>query len=132
MRSRYLTEDQNEKRRQQNWLNRCDRRHISEAYPNVNKIVIEYEIEHRSVFGEVNEIHTSAYTPDSESTFIIECLNRECTSGIFDLKDDIFSMVREKSSDYEGEQRCTGSEAPDHMYQSCSGKVKYKIHIDYK
>lgn len=132
MRKGYLTEAQNEKRRQQNWLNHYDRRQISEVYPDVNKIVIEYEVEHRSVFGEVNEKHISTQYPDFESTFIIECLNRECTSGIFDLKDDIYSMVREKISDYEGEQRCTGSEAPDHMYQSCSGKVKYKIHIDYK
>ena len=132
MRKGYLTEAENHKRRLQNYLNHCDRRQISELYSEVNKIVIEFEVEHSSAFGEVHKKHVFIFNINSEATFIIDCLNRECTSGIFDLKDDIYSMGREKISDYEGEQRCTGSEAPDHMYQSCSGKIKYKIHIDYK
>lgn len=129
---RYMTERQNEQQRLQNKMSRYDHRLISSVFPTVVKIVIEYEVEHRSAFGESREKHVSTHTPDMIATFLIDCLNRECTSGIFDLKSDIYSMVRESKSILEGEQKCSGSEAPDHMYQSCSGHLKYKIIIEYK
>lgn len=128
----YLTEKQNEQQRLQNKMDHYDQRLISSVFPNVAKIVIEYEVEHKSAFGERSEKHVSIHMPDMIATFLIDCLNRECTSGIFDVKNEIYSMTRETESLLECEQKCTGCEAPDHMYQSCSGHLKYKITIEYK
>lgn len=127
-----MTEKQNEQQRLQNKMSHYDHRLISSVFPTVDKIEIEYEVEHRSAFGESREERVSTHMPGMIAIFLIDCLNRECTSGIFDLKSDIYSMVRESKSVFEGEQKCSGSEAPDHMYQSCSGHLKYKITIEYK
>ncbi|MBR4041801.1 MAG: hypothetical protein IKJ09_05805 [Bacteroidaceae bacterium] len=129
---RYMTERQNEQQRLQNRMSRCDHRLISSVFPTVGKIVIKYEVEHRSAFGASRKEHVSTHMPGMIATFLIDCLNRECTSGIFDLKSDIYSMVRESKSILKGEQKCSGSEAPDHMYQSCSGHLMYEIIIEYK
>ena len=127
-----MTRKQNEERRRQNWLNLYDVRTISAVFPNIEKIVIEYEVIHKSVFGNQKETHTLTYSSNSQANFIIECLNGECTSGYFDLKNVISTMVCEKLSTFEGTLNCTGSEAPDHIYQRCSGNLSYNISIEYK
>ena len=113
-------------------MNLYDERLVSVVFPNVEKIVIAYEVIHKSVFGNQKETHTSTYSPNSQANFIIECLNGECTSGYFDLKNVISTMDREKISISEGKLDCKGSEAPDHIRQSCSGTLTYKISIEYK
>lgn len=69
----------------------------------MRKIVIEYEVEHRSAFGERCGKHISTHMSDMIATFLIDCLNREC-SGFFDLKSDIYSMVRDNKRIFVGEQ----------------------------
>lgn len=127
-----MTRKQNEERRRQNWLSLYDERLVSAVFPEIEKIVIEYEVIHKSVFGNQKETHTSTYSPNLQANFIIECLNGECTSGYFDLKNVISTMVCENLSTSEGTLDCKGSEAPDHPYQSCSGTLIYKINITYK
>lgn len=128
----YMTRKQNEERRRQNWLNLYDERLVSAVFPNVEKLVIEYDITHTSIFGVLNENKITTLSPNSQANFIIECLNGECTFGYFDLKNVISKMVRERLSTSEGSLDCKGSEAPDHLYQSCSGILTYKISIEYK
>ena len=67
---RYMTERQNEQQRLQNKMSRYDHRLISSVFPTVVKIVIEYEVEHRSAFGESREKHVSTHTPDMIATFL--------------------------------------------------------------
>lgn len=70
--------------------------------------------------------------PTHTCVFEVNYLNRECTCGYFDLKDDVWNMVRGKEIERTGTIDCKGSEAPDHMYQSCGGSLEYKITIAYK
>lgn len=126
-----MTRKQNEERRRQNWLNLYDVRTISAVFPNIEKIVIEYEVIHKSVFGNQKETHTLTYSSNSQANFIIECLNDECTSGYFDLKNVISTMACEKLSTSEGILDCKGSEAPDHIRQSCSGTLTYNVNVAY-
>jgi hypothetical protein len=127
-----MTRKQNEERRRQNWLSLYDERRVSAVFPNIEKIVIEYEVIHKSILGDPNQPNTLTYSPNSQANFIIECLNGECTFGYFDLKNVISTMACEKLSTSEGTLDCKGSEAPDHPYQSCSGTLIYKINITYK
>lgn len=132
MPKQYMTRKQNEELRSQRWLFLYDERLVSSVFPNVEKIVIEYEIEHKSIFGDSKKTESTTYSPNSKANFIFECLNGECTSFYFDLKNVISTMVCEKLSTSEGTLDCKGSEAPDHLYQSCSGTLTYKISIEYK
>lgn len=101
-----MTRKQNEERRRQNWLNLYDERLVSAVFPNIEKMVIEYEVIHKSVFGNQKRTHTSTYSPNSRANFIIECLNGECTSGYFDLKNVISTIVCKKLSTLEGRLNC--------------------------
>ena len=132
MPKQYMTRKQNEERRRRNWLNLYDERLVSAVFPNIENIVIEYEVIHKSIFGVLNENKIITLSPNSQANFIIKCLNGECTSGYFDLKNVISTMACEKLSTSEGTLDCKGSEAPDHLYQSCSGTLTYKISIAYK
>lgn len=132
MARKYMTERQNEEQKRKLRMALYDHRRISEAYPDIEQIQIAYEVEHRSAFGISKENHTATYKPDHTNNFMIDCLNRECTTGFFDLKSEIWSMMRTKKAELSGEMRCKGSEAPDHMYQSCDGSLKYTIIITYR
>lgn len=127
-----MTEQQNEDQKRKRRMAVYDQRRISEVFPDVEQIQIAYEVEHRSAFGISKESHTATYGPEQTNNFTIDCLNRECTSGFFDLKNEIWSMMHSKQTDLSGEMRCNGSEAPDHMHQSCGGSLKYTITISYK
>lgn len=127
----YMTDCQNEEQKRKLRMTLYDQRRISDVYPDVVQIQIAYEVEHRSAFGIIKENHTATYKPDHTNNFTIDCLNRECTSGFFDLKNEVWNMIHSKQTEQSGEMNCKGSEAPDHMYQSCGGSLKYSITIEF-
>lgn len=127
----YMTDRQNEELKRKLRMALYDQRRISDVYPEVAQIQIAYEVEHRSAFGISKENHTATYKPDFTNNFTIDCLNRECTTGFFNLKSEIWNMIHSKQTELSGEMSCKGSEAPDHMYQSCGGSLKYSIMITY-
>ena len=64
-------------------------------------------------------------------SFVLDCLNVECSSAGFDLKNEIYSMYRDHLTKKSGEMRCDGQEAPDHPEQRCSGSLLFTIIITY-
>lgn len=72
------------------------------------------------------------YDPSRECVFEIDCMNNECSVGYFDLKSDIYEMIRKKEELKEGTLRCKDCEAPDHQYQRRGSSLSYKIHIKYR
>ena len=108
-----------------------DVRRVEEVFPDIEKIVISYHLFHGSVFGVQNEDRVWTINPDSPAVFVIDCLNRECSSDGFNLNDDIYSMWRECLTEKSGELICKGQEAPDHPEQSCDSFLRYKIVIIY-
>lgn len=129
-----MTEKQNEKNKRKLREALTDNRIICDVYPTVEKIIIEYTIKYQTPFptDSVNESYTLTYSINHRNDYKIDCPNRECTQGFFDLNDVIFNMVREKEETQNGFLRCVGAEAPDHMYQSCPGVLTYVIRIQYK
>lgn len=132
MRRGYMTDRENEEQKRRTRYMLQDRRLISEVYPEVEQIVIEYAVEHRSAFGIGKDSRTITCAPSHSCIFEVDCLNRECTCGYFNLKEEVWSMVRGKETERTGTMNCKGSEAPDHLYQSCGGSLEYKITIAYK
>ena len=97
-----------------------------------SSIEIHYQLQHNSAFGSLDKEGTRNVNLQSQMCFVFDCLNRECTSAGFDLKDEIYSMRRNHQTEKSGEMRCEGQEAPDHPEQSCDSVLKYSIRISYK
>jgi hypothetical protein len=128
-----MTEAQFEKMKQeQRWCRYMDTRRIEEVFPNIAKIEITYQLHHGSAFGNQDKEGTWVVNLHSQMDFTIDCLNRECSSAGFDLKDEIYSLYRDKLTKKSGEMKCKGQEAPDHPEQSCDGRLKYTIKVLYK
>lgn len=128
----YITEKANEKLKLTMRMNAHTGIRMEQFYPTVEKIVIQYVREHTSFCGLSHKEGTWTITPQSEVYFLIECLNRECTSAGFDLRSVIGSAIRNHETVVSDTMRCQGSEAPDHPEQRCDGKLIYTIKISYK
>lgn len=130
---KHMTEAQFEKmKREQHCLRYMDTRRIEEVFPDIASIKISYQLQHSSAFGSQDKEGTWNVNLQSQMCFVLDCLNRECTSAGFDLKDEIYSMRRNHQAEKSGEMRCEGQEAPDHPEQSCDGHLKYTIKISYR
>ncbi len=128
-----MTEAQFEKFKQEQQRSRyMDTRRIGEVFPGIEKIVITYHLHHGSAFGNQDKEGTWNVNLQSQMCFVLDCLNRECSSAGFDLKNEIYSMRRDYLTEKSGEMHCDGQEAPDHPEQSCDGTLQYTINISYK
>ena len=119
-------------KREQMRIRYMDTRRVEEVFPDIEKIELSYNLHHSSAFGSQDKEGAWIITPQSQMVFVIACLNRECSSGGFDLKNEIYSMRRERQTEKTGTMSCEGQEAPDHPEQSCNGSIKYEIKITYK
>jgi hypothetical protein len=66
------------------------------------------------------------FFPDSYAVFIIDCLNRDCVDGGFDLTQVIRAMIRDRRESAEGDLSCEG-EGPSAGHSS----ITYKVAIKY-
>lgn len=128
-----MSEAQYEKlKREQACIRYMDTRTKEEVFPDIEKIEIIYHLHHGSAFGNQERDWTWNVNMQSQIDFVIECLNRECTSIGFDLKNEIYDMYKERKTEKTGTKHCDGQEAPDHPEQRCDGTIKYMIKISYK
>lgn len=104
---------------------------VEQRYPTVEAIDIEYVLDHTSFAGRSHEERTWHVTPQSEIAFVIECLNHECTSVGFDLRNVISTAIHRHQTEVFGKMRCEGQEAHDHPEQRCDGHLTYTIRINY-
>lgn len=128
----YMTEQENERQKSKlrSW-HYSQLHNISDYYPTVASIIITYHQIHRSAFGTNDKKNVLNYDTTSRDDFLIVCLNRECTSIGFNLEHIISDMVTHKETYKKGKLDCEGSEAPDHLYQSCGSCLWYNITIKY-
>lgn len=109
-----------------------DTRRIGEVFPDIESIEIEYHLQHISAFGKLEEDKIWNVNLQGQMNFFIDCLNRECSSAGYDLKNEIYSMYSNHQTEVSREMKCDGQEAPDHPEQRCGGSLKYTIKITYK
>lgn len=129
----YITSARNERRKQEHYdFLYSDARKIEKVFPDVERIEILYLNEHKCIFGNTKKEDKLTLTPQSEDIFVIDCLNSECTSFGYDLKNDIRTMISEHKTELTGKRNCEGQEAHDHPEQSCGGSLNYTIKVIYK
>lgn len=133
MYGKHMTEKQLEAlKREQMRLRYMDTRRIGEVFPDIESIEIEYHLQHISVFGKQEEDKIWNVNLQGQMCFFIDCLNHECSSAGYDLKNEIYSMYSNHQTEVSREMKCDGQEAPDHPEQRCGGSLKYTIKITYK
>lgn len=123
-------ENERQKQRIRSFLHNGMR--IEDAYPQIEIIEINYLREHNSFVGHNEKDGKWTLTPQSEMYFVIDCLNRECTSIGYELSSVVGSAIRNHETEVSGTMRCQGNEAPDHPEQSCDGSLSYTIRIIYR
>ena len=98
---------------------------ISEHYPEIASIFIKI----KNSYGKKNPITIARdfrFLPDSHAYFNLECLNKNCADGGFDMTKVIVSMIKNRKLSKEGELYCHGTNLPpDHSH------IFYKITIHY-
>jgi hypothetical protein len=98
---------------------------ISEHFPEISCISIKI----RNSYGKKNPITIARnfkFLPESQAYFNLECLNKNCLNGGFDLAGVIDAMIQSHTNSGEGELSCTGNTLPaDHSH------ISYEILIDY-
>ena len=66
---------------------------VEQLYPQVEKIEIHHLRTHTSFAGHSQQEGTWEVTPQSEVCFVLGCLNHECTSIGFNLRNVISSAI---------------------------------------
>lgn len=130
---KYMTREENERRKREHWnFIYSNARKIEKVFPTTDRIEISYVIEHKCIFCNTKKENVLTFNPQSEDVFVIDCLNPECTSFGYDLKNEIRTMISEHKIELTGERNCEGQEAHNHPEHSCEGSLKYTIKIFYK
>lgn len=106
---------------------------ISEIFPSVNKIIIEYKRYYSFPDLDLNDKETAKMTYEDSfaCNFHIKCRNIDCTQGYFDLYSVIASMIAHKEVYKDDELKCEGREARKYNHR-CPCSVKYSVTIEYK
>ena len=97
---------------------------VAERFPHVAGIVVRMEYRQPGIAQ--NMSRTVNFTPASYAFFRVECLNKGCVDGGFDLSGKIASMVRNRKETATGDITCKG-EGPSENHSS----IVYEVRIDY-
>ena len=93
-------------------------------YPEVTGIVINMIYSQRGILKSLPRVVN--FFPGSSALFRIDCLNKECVSGGFDLTQVITGMIRNRRGAAKGDLSCEGDgPSADHS------TITYEVAIQY-
>ena len=97
---------------------------VSAHFPEVKSIVINMMYNQSGIAKSLPR--TVNFSPDSSAFFMIDCLNKDCEGGGFDLSQVLSSMIRNRRESAKGQLSCEGNGASaDHS------DIVYKVDIRY-
>ena len=96
---------------------------VSSSFPEVANIIISMMYKQR---GTKSLLRTVNFSPDSYAVFRVDCLNKDCVDGGFDLTQVINTMIRNRRETGTGELGC---EANDPSYTHSD--ISYDVAIKY-
>ncbi|MGE5894466.1 MAG: hypothetical protein ACM34I_10460 [bacterium] len=101
---------------------------IADRFPGVADMVIHMTYYHEAANPVLMERTINVF-PTSFAYFQMECMNRDCTNGGFDLTSVIRNMVKNRKKTHKGTLACKGDNkvlSPEHA------SISYEITIRYK
>ncbi len=103
---------------------RIDAGFVSTHYPQIESIVINMMYNQRGLQKALPRVVN--FFPGSCALFRIDCLNKECVGGGFDLSQVITGMIRNHKEASKGKLSCEGEgPSPDHSV------IDYEVNIKY-
>lgn len=110
--------------RLENQQRRRDAGFMDAKFPEVASIVISMIYNQRGIQKSLARIVN--FFPDSYALFRIDCLNKECVDGGFDLTQVITGMIRNRGESFKGDLSCEGDgPSSDHS------TIIYEVSIQY-
>ena len=97
---------------------------IETLFPEVEGIVVNMTYKRQGVLKSFTRVIN--FFPGSYALFRINCLNRECVDGGYDLTKVITGMIRNRSKAARGDLSCEGS------CPSVSNSIVYNVAIKYR
>jgi hypothetical protein len=97
---------------------------VSSHFPGVKKIIIDMTYTQKGLGTPLQR--TLNFSSGSNAYFVVECLDKTCLDGGFDLAGVINSMVRSKKRASGGSLGCCNNETND-----CQSAIDYKVAIKY-
>ncbi len=104
---------------------------ISELFPDVEQIDIEYKLEYKHFVGTKVKNGQALYKPNFAAEFYFKCLNVDCTGCGFDLYSEVASAILHETT-VRGLKQCGGKEARDYPNCQCPCTMEYVIHVVYR
>jgi hypothetical protein len=97
---------------------------VAAQFPEVTDIVVRMTYNQRGIKQSLCRVVN--FFPDSSALFRIDCLNKECVDGGFDLTQIISGMIRNHRETSKGNLSCEGdSPSADHS------TIVYEVSIQY-
>jgi hypothetical protein len=97
---------------------------VDALFPEVAGIVINMIYNQRGIQKSLSRVIN--FLPGSYALFRIECLNRECSEGGFDLSEVITGMIRNRRGSAKGSLSCEGK-SPSANHST----IAYEVSIQY-
>ena len=93
---------------------------LSEIASSVQKVEVKVTIEFRSgvLDHPVVKRYNEVFMPDEVVRLVYQCLNPDCTSGYFDVTNDVISLIQQRKNG-SGEKRCEGKEDVKYCGNGC-------------
>lgn len=98
---------------------------LTEHFPEVAGIVVSMTYNQKGIAKPLPRIVN--FFPGSYALFKIDCLNKDCADGGFDLTQVITAMIRTRRKESEGEISCEG-DGPSAGHSS----IVYKIAMQFR
>jgi len=106
------------------WQRKLDAGFVDALFPQVTGIVIRMKYSQRGILKSLPRVVN--FFPGSYALFRIDCLNKGCVDGGFDLTSVITEMIRSRSKAAKGDLRCEG-DAPSIGHST----IAYEVAITY-
>jgi len=110
--------------REERLQRKIDAGFVATHYPEVASIVISMTYNQRGIAKALPR--TVNFFPGSYALFRVDCLNKECVDGGFDLSRVIDTMIRNRRGTAKGDLCCEGNDpSSDHS------AIAYEVAIQY-
>ncbi|MEJ2683494.1 MAG: hypothetical protein P8Z71_03745 [Candidatus Sulfobium sp.] len=97
---------------------------VKDRFPEVAGIVINMTYDQRGIQKSLPRVVN--FFPDSYALFMIDCLNKDCVDGGFDLTQVITAMIIDRRESAKGDLSCEG-EGPAAGHST----IAYEVAIQY-
>lgn len=96
---------------------------VSKLFPDVTSIVVNMTYNQKGIQKSLPRIVN--FFPSSYALFRVNCLNKSCVDGGFDLTQIITTMVKSHRETTKGDLICEGGPSPEHS------DIVYEVAIQY-